>query len=119
MAKKGQHFRNHSDRFKLHVVYLRVKKGYSLSQISRMYDLSKENIVKWTYRFLNGEPLTMKRGRPKKSKENNSKSDETELSLEQQLEQLKTELAYKNKVIEYLEEREQLKKKKSSKSSEN
>jgi transposase len=101
------------------VVRLRVGKGYSLGQISQMYNLSEENVVKWTRRFLNGEQLTMKRGRSGKKKCSSEKPQETTQSLEAQLEQLRTELAYKDKLIEFLEERERVKKKRNSGSSKN
>lgn len=119
MAKKGQKFRKHNDEFKEFIVALRLKKGYGINKLCKMYGLSPENVIKWTRRFLNGEPLTMKRGRSGKRKAPSQKSSKSAASLEDQIEQLKAELAYKDKVIEYLEERERLKKKKNSESSKN
>jgi len=118
MASKGQKFRTHSNDFKLYIVQLRIKKGYSLRSVCRIYSLSSENVIKWTRRYLNGEPLTMKRGRQKKKPLPANISKITPLNLEEQLEQLKAELAYKDEVIKHLEKREHLKKKKNSKSSE-
>lgn len=117
MARKGQKFRAHSNEFKLHVVHLRTKDGYSLRQVCRMYNLNSENVIKWTRRFLNGEPLTMKRGRPTKSEPLESNNSNSPANLKEQLEQLKTELAYKDELIKYLEKRERVKKKKNSASS--
>jgi len=116
MAKKGQKFRKHSEQFKLHIVRLRLGKSYSLGQISKMYNLSHENVIKWTRRFLNGEPLTMKRGRPPKSKESRTPKANRSESPEEELKRLRAELAYKDKIIEFLEEREHVKKKRSSES---
>jgi hypothetical protein len=54
----------------------------------------------------------MKRGRPKKDSSTTSHSPETTDSIKEELERLRAELAYKNKLIEFLEERETVKKRK-------
>jgi transposase-like protein len=186
MASKGQKFRKHTNEFKLHVVHLRLVQKYSLRTVCRIYGLNSENVLKWTKRFLRGEPLTMKRGRPKKDSSTTSRTqfsgtgnrrppgtasrrfsqhrmretDTTEIvrtagdeekvppsitksivtellafsfvdhlgeplnrisrqDTKEELERLRAELAYKNKLIEFLEERETVKKKKNSESSGN
>lgn len=111
MAKKGQKFRRHTVEFKQMIVALRLQAGMSLNAVCRRYQLNSENVIKWTRRFLAGEPLEMKRGRPRKATFEPAPNFSTEDALRAENEYLKMALAYKDEVIKVLEARESLKKK--------
>ena len=116
MAKKGQKFRRHSLEFKLRVVRQRIEEGVSLNQVCRTYNLSSENVIKWTRRYLAGENLEMPRGRPMQRIATNPPIPQTEEGLRAENERLKAELAFKDELIKLLEERAIVKKKTDSKS---
>lgn len=114
MSRKGQKYNKYTDEFKYKIVNLRFNKRHGINRLCKMYNLSPENVIKWSRRYLNGEPLTMKKGRRPNKELISDSNTKTKKDLEKEIELLQTELAYKNKVIEYLEKRERLKKKKSS-----
>jgi transposase-like protein len=116
MGQKGQKNRCHNLEFKEMVVRQRVVEGISLRQIRRTYNLSSENVVKWTRRYLSGEPLEMSRGRPKTRIAPSPSLPQTEEGLRVENERLKAELALKDELIKLLEERAGVKKKTDSKS---
>ena len=93
MARKGQKFRCHTIEFKRFVVGLRLEQGYSIRRVCRIYELSSENVVKWTRRFLAGEPLAMPRGRPMKTAITAMKPVPSLPDLKAENELLKAELA--------------------------
>ena len=115
MSKKGQKYRCHNLEFKEMVVRQRVVEGISLRQICRTYHLSSENVIKWTRRYLAGEPLEMPRGRHKTRISSNPTLPQAEESLRAENERLKAELAFKDELIKLLEERVEVKKKTDSK----
>lgn len=117
MAKKGQRFRHHTIEFKRSVVALRLEAGMSLNAVCRKYKLNSENVIKWTRRFLAGEPLEMKRGRPGITNHEIPPELSAEDVLRAENEHLKMVLAYKDEVIKVLEARDSLKKKNDSLSS--
>lgn len=116
MAKKGQKQKKYSLAFKELIVQKRIRDGYGINRLSRYYHISPENIVKWTRRYLAGEPLEMKRGRQPKSKEE-TVSDDPLIALRKENEFLKAEIAYKNELLALLEHRISVKKKTNSESS--
>jgi transposase-like protein len=118
MAKKGQIFKKHSDEFKQYIVNLRLKQGFSKNQLCKLYKLSPENVIKWTRRYLAGEQLSMKRGRPPKVIQSTEEKTLMEKLIAEN-KRLKTEIAYKDEVLKFLEKREELKKKNDSESSNN
>jgi transposase-like protein len=117
MARKGQKFRRHTIEFKRFVVGLRLEQGYSLRRVCRIYALSSENVIKWTQRFLAGEPLAMPRGRPRKTAITIMKPGPSLPDFKAENELLRAELAYKDELLRYFENRETVKKKKNSESS--
>lgn len=119
MAKKGQKYRRHSLEFKQMIVLARVEGGASLNHICRSYKLNSENVIKWTRRYLAGEPLEMPRGRPKPKIATNPTLPQTEEGLRAENERLKAEVAFKNELIKLLEERARVKKKIDSRSCDN
>ncbi|MCD1653605.1 hypothetical protein K7J14_02690 [Treponema zuelzerae] len=116
MSKKGQKFRKHSIEFKEFIVKKRLEDGYGINKLSRIYHISSENVIKWTRRYIAGEPLAMKRGRPTKIQKITVR-DDLESSLRMENERLKVELAYKTELLKYLQNRVDLKKKTNSESS--
>lgn len=119
MGKEGQKYRRHTVAFKRSVVALRLEAGMSLKAVCRKYQLNSENVIKWTRRFLAGEPLEMKRGRPRQTPSRPAPNLSVEDALRAENEHLKMVLAYKDEVIKVLEARESLKKKNDSPSSKN
>jgi transposase-like protein len=111
MAKKGQGHRRHSLEFKRMIVKQRIEEGISLRQVCRTYKLNSENVIKWTRRYLAGEPLEMPRGRPKTQSSASPSISPTEANLRAENERLRAELAFKDELIKLLEERATVKKK--------
>ena len=102
------------------VVLARVEGGVSLNHICQSYKLNSDNVIKWTRRYLAGEPLEMPRGRPKtRIAATNPTLPQTEEGLRAENERLKAELAFKDELIKLLEERVRVKKKTDSKSCDN
>jgi len=101
------------------VVLARVEGGVSLNHICQSYKLNSDNVIKWTRRYLAGEPLEMPRGRPKTRIATNLTLPQTEEGLRAENERLKAELAFKDELIKLLEERARVKKKTDSKSCNN
>lgn len=116
MSRKGQKYRKHSIEFKKLIVRKRIEDGYGINKLSSIYHISSENIIKWTRRYLTGEPLEMKRGRPSKTKHTLVEDDPLR-ALQKENERLKAELAYKNELLALLESRAHVKKKTNSESS--
>jgi transposase-like protein len=115
MSGSRRPYRKHSLEFKEEIVRLRVEEGWSQRQISRKFDIGRENIQKLTRRYLAGEPLEMKKGRQSMPKQPDL-TGFTEHQLLKEIERLRAELAYKNEVLETLNFKD-IKKKKNSESS--
>lgn len=115
MSRKGQKYRTHSIGFKKFIVQKRIDDGYGINKLCRIYHISSENVIKWTRRYLAGEPLEMKRGRPSKTKRALVPEDQL-TTLRKENERLKVELAYKTELLALLESRADVKKKTSSES---
>ncbi len=116
MSQGKRKNRRHSVGFKRSIVYQRLTGTTSLTQLCRIYSLSPENVIKWTRRFLAGEPLEKPRGRPKKPFTPEQTALSTEEKLQAENERLRMELAYKNELIKLLEKHACIKKKNASKS---
>lgn len=116
MSKKGQRYRTHSIEFKQFIVRKRIEDGYGINKLCRIYHISAENVIKWTRRYLAGEPLEMKRGRPSHTTRVLVQDDPL-TALRKENERLKVELAYKTELLTLLESRADVKKKTSSESS--
>ena len=110
MSKKGQRYRKHSIEFKQFIVHKRIKDGYGINKLCRIYHISAENVVKWTRRYLAGEPLEMKRGRPSLSTRVLVQDDPL-TALRKENDRLKVELAFKTELLAPLESRANVKKK--------
>jgi transposase-like protein len=110
MSKKGQKYRKHSIEFKHFIVQKRIKDGYGKNKLCRIYHISSENVIKWTRRYLAGEPLEMKRGRPSQTKRVLVQDDPL-TTLQKENDRLKVELAYKTELLNLLESRADVKKK--------
>lgn len=97
--------------FKEHVVRERIKGEVGIQRLGVIYGVSPKEIRLWTKRFLAGEPLKMKMGRPRKHPvDAQAESETTPAKLRAENKQLKAELAYKNELIKLLEERGRVKK---------
>jgi transposase-like protein len=104
--------------FKEHIVRERLKGEIGVKGLAMRYGVSPKEIRLWTKRYLAGEPLKMKMGRPRKHPdEEQDEIEATPANLRAENKQLKAELAYKNELIKLLEERRRVKKKTDSSSS--
>lgn len=115
MSGNKRRYRKHSIEFKKEIVQRRLSGEHSLRSLARQYELSDENIIKWTRRYLAGEPLEMKKGPKQKPKEIDL-SGASEKELQKEIKKLKAELAYKNEIIKFLESQNEVKKKNDSES---
>jgi transposase-like protein len=105
--------------FKEHVVREHLEGGISKKRLARIYGISPKEISIWAGRYLAGEPLEKKMGRPRTHPvEVDTEPGISPAKLRAENKQLKIELAYKNALIKLLEERARLKKKTDSNSSE-
>lgn len=112
MARKGQKFRKHSIDFKSFIVHSRISGNLSIRQACAIYNLSPENVIKWTRRHLRGEPLEMKRGKPTKNPRLTPEEKQAQKELKAENLRLRAELAFKDELIKLYQEKEELKKKK-------
>jgi transposase-like protein len=119
MYRGKRQYRHLGLALKEHIVRERLKGEMGITRLGQAYGVSPKEIRLWTRRYLAGEPLKMKMGRPRKHPiEDQAESETTPAKLRAENKQLKAELAYKNELIRLLEERGRVKKKTDSSSSE-
>jgi hypothetical protein len=117
---RGKRTYNHlSLATKQHIVLERLKGVMGAKRLAALYRVSPKEIRLWTKRYLAGEPLKMRMGRPRTHPaEEMTEPETTPERLRAENKQLKAELAYKNELIKLLEDRARVKKKSDSSSSE-
>jgi transposase-like protein len=100
---------------KASIVLERLKGNVGVKRLAAVYSVSPKEIRLWTKRYLAGEPLKMKMGRPRKNPVEETEEPEGPEVMPAQLraenKQLKAELAYKTALIKLLEDRAKIKKK--------
>ena len=108
--------------FKEHVVREHLKDGISKKRLAKLYGICPKEIKIWAERFLAGQPLEMKMGRPRKiplepgSLKPDADPEPTETELRAENKRLRAELAYKTELIKLIQSRLRLKKKTDSES---
>jgi transposase-like protein len=100
------------------IVLERLKGELGIKRLAAMYSVTPKEIRLWTKRYLAGEPLKMRMGRPRTHPaEEPTEPEATPAQLRAENKQMKAELAYKNELIKLLEDRVRVKKKSNSNSS--
>jgi hypothetical protein len=117
---RGKRTYNHlSLATKQHIVLERLKGVIGVKRLAALYRVSPKEIRLWTKRYLAGEPLKMRMGRPSKRPAEEPTEPETMPErLRAENKQLKAELAYKTELLKLMESKVQVKKKSDSSSSE-
>jgi transposase-like protein len=115
MYRGNRHYKHLGLELKQHIVLERLEGEVGLKRLSKFYGVTPKEIRLWTKRYLAGEPLKMKMGRPRKHPaEEPAEPEPTPTQLRAENKELKAELAYKNELIKLLEDRAQVKKKNDS-----